>query len=162
MEAKDRSDLPHAGSPSDPGPRQGRIWILCANEMGARLFECASLADDGIRLARELPVPARSLLPGLAQAGEGPRALRERVSEAFAAHLGRQLGAVLLPGSAARLILAADSPFLERLEAALPGAAKAALIGSVPQDLYLVNESDLVSYVRDFVSGAEAPGRRAA
>jgi hypothetical protein len=109
-----------------------KLWIVCANPDGARIFRCERL-EDGVRFYREIPHPGN-----VAAQGE------------FAKYVAEELDLAVGQGEAEKILLAAEPEFLTRIVADLGGAALSALQGVVEQDLYQVNESDLASYVRDY------------
>lgn len=87
-----------------------------------RLFRCPSL-DEGIRFVRELPLE------------ELRDALDEQVQS----------------GSLGALILCAESPALQALREEISLEALRHLVGAVEVNLFDVNESDLVAYVKHFL-----------
>ncbi len=60
------------------------------------------------------------------------------------------------------LILCAEGSLMKILDGCLEGCARKRVIGRVDLDLYEVNESDLISYVKDILERAGLPVRTAA
>ncbi len=107
-----------------------KVFILCARADHARLFRCESLRD-GVRFQRTIH-------------GSIPEVTHE--FERIAAQAKK-----------ASLILCAEPPLLDRLQAGLRFEARSRVVGTVPSDLFDVNESDLIHYVDDFVEPDGTP-----
>ena len=107
-----------------------KVFILCARAADARLFRCESL-HDGVRFQRTI---------------HGPIA---EVSHEFERFAGE--------GKKTSLILCAEQPLLDKIQGSLSFAARSKVVGTVPADLFDVNESDLIHYVDDFVEPDGTP-----
>lgn len=137
-----------------------KIWILCPNLRGARLFYADRLAD-GIRYVQELPRPTRLIRSSdflgdedVPEVTEEPRDLAEKtqVAESYSQELSHFLTQALQRQNFEGLIVCAESHLLEILEKKLDSPVRSKLLGTVDLDLYNVNESDLINYVRDIIN----------
>jgi hypothetical protein len=135
-------------------------WILCANLWGARVFRCGGL-DQGpgeIEFLRELERPGiRTALEDFPEPGDDLAAVPEDLrAERLAAmrfmryvsiELERECGATRFD----HIIVCAEPELMRILREDLLPCTKAKLCGEVGLDLYEVNESDLMNYVKDFI-----------
>lgn len=113
-------------------------WIVCANEQGARIFETRNFSE-GIRFLKE-----------------------SRGDETILGSVADELDLVRSRGNYRFLVLCAEEPLLSRLRGMFSEQVRDCVIGTVDQDLYQVNESDLVNYVRDFIVRAHQGEEKAA
>lgn len=154
-------------------------WILCPNLWGARLFEFDSSSPetdnvggikDGIKFLREFPRPRiRTRLEDfhdddeaeeISQPVEDP-ALERRVAEGFMGYLSEELEKAARKSEFEGLILCAEIHLLTIFQKKLGDQARSRLLGSVALDLYEVNETDLIAYVRDILETNQGKGRGA-
>ena len=137
-------------------------WILCPNLWGARLFSTDNF-NETPRFLRELPRPKVQLRhedfdtdEDIPELTEDPRdhEAEVKVAEQYSTQLRDFLEKANSQNSFDRLIICAEKQFLSILVEKLRDGAKAKLIGTVEEDLYEVNETDLFGYVKDFKNKA--------
>ena len=146
-----------------------RTWILCPNLWGARLFEYDPMSlesevmgavKDGIKFLREFPRPRiRTRLEDfhddddadeISQPVEDPE-LERHVAEGFMSFLSEELEKAAELGEFNSLIVCAEIHLLTILQRKLGDRVRSLLTGTVALDLYEVNETDLISYVKDIL-----------
>jgi protein required for attachment to host cells len=136
-----------------------KIWILCPNLRGARLFSVSDSNHEVVFL-RELTRPRRQLREEDFPSDEDvPEATRDpslyraeiEVAEEFTRHVSRFLDESLRDGQFERIILCAEPQLLGMLRRSLSIEVEERVLGTVGIDLYSVNETDLASYVKDFL-----------
>ena len=135
-------------------------WILCPNLWGARLFHYGSpeQAADEIRFAREFPrpkiqtkledFPSDEEMAEIISPPEDP-VVERLVANKYMKFLSRELEKACEKNLFESLILCAAPRPLSILVENLGTATKRRLRGTVDQDLYEANESDLMYYVTD-------------
>ncbi len=120
------------------------IWILCASYPGARIFRLDS-DDDAIRFHKEIPN-----LEGTYPDSDHLASTYE--NDSFISEVAREMDLLVTrEESEDGLILCADPEMLEALRSGLSNAVHHRILGTVDMDLYSVNESDLMTYVKDIV-----------
>ncbi|MCM2323913.1 MAG: host attachment protein [Oligoflexia bacterium] len=133
------------------------IWVLCPNLRGARLFELDA-SNDTVKFLRELRRPDVQLreahfdndedLPEVL-ADSARDQLERRSAESYSAFLARELDAARKDHQFDGLVICAEPRLLDILRKKLTPKVVARVVGTIEQDLYNVNESDLVAYLRD-------------
>lgn len=104
-------------------------WILCMRPDGGRLFQTND-ARDGVRFLWQIPCEREeNCLSTLAS----------RMNEAYHQDIFDYL------------ILCGEEPYLSEIQDELEPEVCDRVIGTVEQDLYWVNESDLIEYVQDYL-----------
>jgi protein required for attachment to host cells len=154
-------------------------WILCPNLWGARLFRYSSSEGTGeenlpgthsdIAFMREFPRPkVQTRLEDfhddddadeISSPVEDPE-LERRVADDFMTYVARELEKSAREDLYSELILCAEIHLLKILQGKLGIETSRRVIGAVPQDLYEVNESDLIPYVRDLLTPQSGKGRK--
>lgn len=148
------------GKPVKEGSHRMNIWIVCPNLWGARIF-VSDNPDENPRFLREFH-PQEQLRhedfdgdDELSELNLDPeRDDEERVASAFSRQLARWLELHAARGNFTSLVICAEAHFLDILESRLGQKAKDLLLGTVREDLYEVNETDLTGYVKDLTRGA--------
>ena len=133
-------------------------WILCPNLWGARLF-VSDNPDENPRFLREYPRPQTHLrkedfdededIPELTETPEDHQSL-EKVARTYCEQLSHALEHAADHHSYDSLILCAEKHFLEILKKKLGPHTRSRLVGTIEEDLYEVNETDLANYIQDF------------
>jgi protein required for attachment to host cells len=137
-------------------------WILCPNLWGARLFSTDNF-DEVPRFLRELPRPKTQLrhedfdtdadIPELTEDPKDHDA-EVKVAEQFGTELSRFLENACAQNHFDKLIICAEGQLLTILKAKLGGSTQKRVIGTIEEDLYEVNETDLAGYIKDFKTKA--------
>ncbi|OFZ19396.1 MAG: hypothetical protein A2X94_13730 [Bdellovibrionales bacterium GWB1_55_8] len=156
-----------------------RTWIVCPNLWGARLFYYGgpdqTIEDrDRVRFLKEFARPkVKTKLEDfrddddaadISEPVEDP-ALELQVAQSFMKYLARELDEAKRTGRYDALILCAEKHLLQIFQEQLQQkAAGKAVIGTIPLDLYEVNETDLTPYVKDILQpvGTREYGSKAA
>lgn len=136
------------------------IWIVCPNLWGARIF-VSDNPDESPRFLREFH-PKEQLRhedfdgdDELSELNLDPeRDDEERVASGFSAQLAQWLELHAAQNTFTALVICAETHFLDILRSRLSPRTKNLLLGTVREDLYEVNESDLTGYVQDITRGA--------
>lgn len=100
------------------------VWMICVHAGGARVFQCRSLSE-GVHFHRSFNGTLSETVRDLESEAE-----RER---------------------SPALILAAEEPLLGAFLSQLGSSTREKVIGTVTEDLFEANESDLIHYVDDFI-----------
>lgn len=150
-------------------------WIVLANASRARVFEAR---DDGAAPAEVLDLThPESRLHGAelgsSRAGHGERHgpdgsqggtaypprtdPRDKAHEAFARELAQRLREALAGARCERLVLAASSPFLGALRAALDPATAAAVVRSEAVDLTTLAAPALRARLQELIVASPSP-----
>lgn len=134
------------------------VWIICPNLWGARLF-VADDFNDLPRFLRELPRPRVQLrnedfetdddIPELTVSAES-LAEETRVARQFMGELSLFLEGQCRRSSFDSIVVCAEKQLLGILLGELGSCTRAKVIGTVEEDLYEVNETDLAGYLRSF------------
>lgn len=146
-------------------------WILCSNLWGARLFRYGMVEtgpEEVLRFVKDLPPPPkRTKLENFHDDDETDEIetpiedpeLEKRVAREYMSSVCSQLESAGTRGGYDSLVLCAEEHLLAIMRHCLGDFAKSHLIGTVPQDLYEVNESDLLPYVQDILNTRPARKR---
>jgi protein required for attachment to host cells len=133
-------------------------WILCPNLRGARLFQLDD-AVGSVTFLKELRRPKRQLRDedfptddSMPEATQDPAVYKDEleVAEELARTVSQHLDEAFRAKRFDSLILCAESQLLAILKRSLSIDVEERLLGTVELDLYNVNESDLINYVKDF------------
>lgn len=135
------------------------IWIACLNLRGCRLFGWDD-ATHSVSFVRDLPRPRQLLrtadfdqdedIPEITS--DPNRYQRElAVAHRYSEQVARELESEQLNQSFALWIACAEPQLLQIFTAKLKPELRSALLGTVPLDLYDVNESDLLNYIEDIL-----------
>ncbi|MFL5815395.1 MAG: host attachment protein [Bdellovibrionia bacterium] len=137
-------------------------WILCPNLWGARLFVTDNF-DEVPRFLRELPRPKVRLrhedfdtdddIPELTVDPKDHDA-EVKVAEQYSEQLSHFLEHACEQNQFDRLVLCAEAQLLGILKNKLGSKCRARVIGTIQEDLYEVNETDLADYVKGFKNKA--------
>ncbi len=133
-------------------------WILCPNLWGARLFVTDNF-DEVPRFLRELPRPKVQLrhedfdrdedVPELTEDPKD-RDAEIKVAEQFSEELSKFLEHASRQHQFDRLVLCAEKQLLGILKSKLGNSTRGKMLGTIEEDLYEVNETDLADYVKSF------------
>ncbi|MCM2277669.1 MAG: host attachment protein [Oligoflexia bacterium] len=113
---------------------------------------------DGVSFVRELRRPSIQLrdadfagdedLPEVLTDSAQEKLERE-IAESYSGQIAQELDEALARGEFEALILCAESRLLGILRDSLSPSVHGRVSGMIDQDLYNINESDLVNYLRD-------------
>lgn len=131
-------------------------WILCANLWGARLFS-TDHPDEAPRFVREFPRPKTFLrhedfdtdedIPELME-NPDDRVAEERVAHRFMGDLACFIEGQCERNSFDQIVLCAEGQLLSILDQKLGPCTLPKVTRRIEEDLYEVNETDLVNYIR--------------
>lgn len=151
-----------AGGSKIAKPARVNTWILCPNLWGARLFVTDNF-DEIPRFLRELPRPKVRLRHEDFDTDEDVPELTEdpkdhdaevKVAEQFSEELRQFLEHAYRQNQFDRLIICSEKQLLAILKNKLGTALRGKLIGTIEEDLYEVNETDLAGYIKSFKAKA--------
>lgn len=137
-------------------------WILCPNLWGARLFVTDNF-DEVPRFLRELPRPKIQLRHEDFDTDEDVPELTEdpkdhdaevKLAEQYSEQLCQFLEHAYQQHQFDKLILCAEKQLMAILKGKLGSSIRSKVLGTVEEDLYEVNETDLLDYIKSFKAKA--------